>query len=78
VAEILRFEPPVQLVVRAALRPAELSGTAIPPGGGGYRNLAQVKEPDAFDVTREPVPALSFGTGPHYCLGAHLALQLTP
>ncbi len=35
--------------------------------------LAQVKEPDAFDVTREQVPSLSFGAGPHYCLGAYLA-----
>lgn len=80
VAEILRFEPPVQLVVRAALAPAELSGTAIPPGAmvfglvaAANRDPAQVKGPDAFDVTREQVPSLSFGAGPHYCLGAHLA-----
>jgi cytochrome P450 len=80
VAEILRFEPPVQLVVRAALKPAELSGTAIPPGAmvfglvaAANRDPAQVKEPDAFDVIREQVPSLSFGAGPHYCLGAHLA-----
>jgi cytochrome P450 len=80
VAEILRFEPPVQLVVRAALTPAELSGTAIAPGSmvfglvaAANRDPAQVNKPDAFDVTREQVPSLSFGAGPHYCLGAHLA-----
>ncbi len=80
VAEILRFEPPVQLVVRAALQPAELSGTAIAPGAlvfglvaAANRDPAAVKEPDTFDVTREQAPSLSFGAGPHYCLGAYLA-----
>jgi cytochrome P450 len=80
VAEILRYEPPVQLVVRAALQPAELEGWPVPVGSmvfgliaGANRDPAQVKEPEVFDVTREPTPSLSFGAGPHYCLGAHLA-----
>ncbi len=37
------------------------------------RDPAQVKEPETFDVTREQAASLSFGAGPHYCLGAHLA-----
>jgi hypothetical protein len=37
------------------------------------RDPAQIKEPESFDVTREQVPSLSFGAGPHYCLGAYLA-----
>jgi cytochrome P450 len=80
VAEILRYEPPVQLVVRAALQPAELDGWPIPPGSmvfgliaAANRDPAQVKEPEVFDVTREQSPSLSFGAGPHYCLGAYLA-----
>jgi cytochrome P450 len=80
VAEILRYEPPVQLVVRAALRPAELAGWPIPAGSmvfgliaAANRDPAQVKEPETFDVTREQTASLSFGAGPHYCLGAHLA-----
>jgi cytochrome P450 len=80
VAEILRYEPPVQLVVRTALEPVELAGTQIEPGSmilglvaAANRDPAQVKEPEVFDVTRERVPSLSFGAGPHYCLGAHLA-----
>jgi cytochrome P450 len=80
VAEILRYEPPVQLVVRAALEPAQIAGTEIPTGSlvfglvaAANRDPAVVKEPDAFDVTRDRVPSLSFGAGPHYCLGAHLA-----
>jgi cytochrome P450 len=80
VAEILRYEPPVQLVARTALEPAELAGAEIAPGSmvfgliaAANRDPARVKEPEAFDVTRERVPSLSFGAGPHYCLGAGLA-----
>jgi cytochrome P450 len=80
VAEILRYEPPVQLVARTALAPAELAGTQIPAGslvfgliGAANRDPAQVKEPEVFDVTRPRVGSLSFGAGPHYCLGAYLA-----
>jgi len=80
VAEILRYEPPVQLVARTALRAAELGGMEIGAGSlvfgliaAANRDPAQVKEPEAFDVTRDQVPTLSFGAGPHYCLGAYLA-----
>jgi cytochrome P450 len=80
VAEVLRYEPPVQLVARAALEPAELEGRRVPQGGmvfgliaAANRDPVRVKEPETFDVTRDPVPSLSFGAGPHYCLGAYLA-----
>jgi cytochrome P450 len=79
IAEMLRFEPPVQLVARAALKPAELEGRPIPAGSmvygliaAGNRDPAQIKAPERFDVTRERIPSLSFGAGPHYCLGAYL------
>jgi cytochrome P450 len=79
VAEILRYEPPVQLVARAAVKPVELEGRTIPPGSivfgliaAGNRDPQQIKAPEDFDVTREQVPSLSLGAGPHYCLGAYL------
>jgi len=79
-AEILRYEPPVQLVVRTALEPVELAGAEIAAGGlvlgliaAANRDPAQLKGPESFDVTRERGPSLSFGAGPHYCLGAYLA-----
>lgn len=80
VGEILRYEPPVQLVARTALEPVELAGTMVEPGSmilglvaAANRDPARVKEPEVFDVAREKIPSLSFGAGPHYCLGAHLA-----
>ena len=29
--------------------------------------------PDKFEVDRQPNPHLAFGSGPHFCLGVHLA-----
>jgi cytochrome P450 len=59
VAEILRYEPPVQLVARTALEPVELAGTMVEPGSmilglvaAANRDPAQVKEPEVFDVAR--------------------------
>jgi cytochrome P450 len=79
VAEILRYEPPVQLVARAAVTPVELEGRPVPAGSmvfgliaAGNRDPAQIKAPETFDLTREQIPSLSFGAGPHYCLGAYL------
>jgi cytochrome P450 len=79
VAEILRCEPPVQLVARAAVRPVELEGRTVPADAivfgliaAGNRDPAAIKAPETFDVTREQIPSLSFGAGPHYCLGAYL------
>ena len=37
------------------------------------RDPAVHVRPDEFDVDREPVGLISFGSGPHFCPGSHLA-----
>jgi cytochrome P450 len=43
------------------------------PLGAGNRDPKYFKNPDEVDFGREPKPHLSFGMGPHRCLGVHLA-----
>jgi cytochrome P450 len=80
VDEVLRFEPPVQIDGRYVRADTEIGGRTIPQGhgvltllGAANRDPAAVEDPDRFDVGRDEVPMLSFGSGIHYCLGAALA-----
>src|SRR5262245_15553359 len=67
---------------RYAMRDFELRGKSIRKGqllilstDGAGRDPAVYADPDRFDVTREVSDLMTFGHGPHYCLGAHLARQ---
>ena len=81
--ESLRMLAPVQGLFRKATRDVELHGINIPQGailhvryGAANRDPGAFPEPDAFDVTREHVMRhMSFGQGPHACVGAPLARQ---
>ena len=74
---------PVRHFVRTATRDVEVGGRTIPDGEAvvvwfpsACRDGDVFGAPDAFDVDREQrghSPA--FGTGPHVCLGMHLARQ---
>jgi cytochrome P450 len=82
IEETLRFEPPVTLIPRIALEDIELRDSTILAGqivqlsiASANRDEARFPDPDRFDVTREPGRTLSFGHGPHGCLGALLALE---
>ena len=81
--ESLRMLAPVQGLFRKATRDIELHGVNIPAGavlhvryGAANRDPGAFTDPDTFDVTREHVMRhMSFGQGPHACVGAPLARQ---
>jgi cytochrome P450 len=81
--EIIRFTfgGPAGLP-RYALRDFTLRGREIRKGqmlllafGGANRDPAVYADPDVLDVDRDPKDLTTFGNGPHFCLGAHLARQ---
>lgn len=80
IEESLRYEPPVAMIPRQALEDLELHGARIERGAlvqlslaSANRDEAHFSAPERFDITRAPGHLLSFGHGPHGCLGAHLA-----
>jgi hypothetical protein len=80
VEEILRFDPPVTLTPRFALKDTEVGGVRIPSGsavwvvmGAANRDPEQFKNPDLLDITRDPNDHLAFGEGIHFCIGAPTA-----
>ena len=80
VEEMLRFDSPVQAVVRITRESAVVGGKQIDQGdvlmmmlGAGNHDPEQFPEPDRFEPARDPNRHLSFGMGPHFCLGAPLA-----
>ena len=80
VEETLRFEVPMLVTNRIAAADCELEGVAIPARtgvlaviGAANRDEAHYDDPDRFDIHRDAYPHISFGFGPHLCLGLHLA-----
>jgi cytochrome P450 len=80
VEELMRWDTPLHLFERWALEPIEIDGTLVPRGAefgllfaAANRDPAIFPRPDAFDITRDPNPHLTFGAGIHFCLGAPLA-----
>lgn len=80
VEEMLRWWTPVMVFRRTAVQDTVLSSREIVAGDkvvvsftSANRDERVFAGPDNFDVARSPNPHLSFGHGPHFCLGAHLA-----
>jgi cytochrome P450 len=81
VEELLRYEPPVQLVpFRTALDDIDVGGVTILEGSpvslvlaSGNRDPARFRNPEWFDPDREDNQHLGFGSGVHLCFGAPLA-----
>lgn len=83
VREVARWEPPQTDTVRFARRDTELGGVPIAAGralklllASGNRDEAAFVRGDEFDPDRPQRSSLSFGHGPHSCLGTHLALTV--
>ena len=81
IEESLRLEPPVLFLFRTAVTETDLSGTHISPGDRIVTGIASANRDEAvyddaseFRLDRSGTPEhLSFGAGPHLCLGNHLA-----
>jgi len=80
VDEILRWTTPVRVLRRTLVRDAELRGKRLREGesvlllySSANRDEEVFVDPFAFRVDRRPNEHLTFGIGPHYCLGANLA-----
>jgi cytochrome P450 len=80
IEELLRFEPPAPYVGRCAARDVEIQGQSVPEGSAvlflidaANRDDLRFADADRFDIRRTIGSHLSFGYGPHFCLGAALA-----
>ena len=85
VEEFIRWVAPVKHFVRTAVRDIEVGGQMIKKGenlallfSSTCRDEAVFEDPHEFRIDRTPNNHLAFGTGPHLCLGMHLArLEVT-
>ena len=80
IEEVLRYRSPLQWMLRVARQDIELHGQAITAGGvilpmiGSANHDPRIfRDPNRFDITRDPNPHIAFGHGIHFCLGAPLA-----
>jgi cytochrome P450 len=80
VEEALRWQPNLPMFSRWVTRDVDFHGAHIPEGaivhlgiGPANRDPARWERPDDYDLTRPMKPSLAFGSGPHVCLGMHVA-----
>lgn len=80
VEEAVRWEPTDPIFRRLVTRDVTLCGVDIPAGsvlelnlGSANRDPARWPDPERFDVRRQPRAHIGFASGPHVCLGMHVA-----
>ncbi len=78
--ESLRLDAPVQYFSRTITHPTTFAGTALAEGekvilswASANRDPDAFADPDEFVYDRPNNRHLAFGSGPHRCIGAHLA-----
>jgi cytochrome P450 len=79
VEELLRMEGTSKQLIRIAVADHDLGGHKITKGQVVFvkvrdanRDPSRAADADRLDLSREPLVHLTFGNGPHYCLGAGL------
>jgi cytochrome P450 len=80
VEEVLRLEPPVISLFRVCTRDVNVNGQRLKQGdavlmhfGGANRDPEAFADPGDLDMARTSNRHLTFGGGPHRCIGSHLA-----
>ena len=80
VEELLRYDGPIGAQVRIVQAPQTLHGKDLKIGervfllmNAANRDPRAFRDPDRVDLRRDGVPHLTFGFGPHICLGFPLA-----
>jgi cytochrome P450 len=81
ISETMRRDPTAGAVARIAARDMEIDGVAVPKGTAVLLSIASAnRDPEAYEdpdrlwLKRPMRPLLSFGFGPHMCMGMHMAL----
>jgi cytochrome P450/MFS family permease len=81
VQELLRFDPPVQMVARRATTTLKLGQRTIEPDqvvmivlAAANRDPGVFSDPDVLELSRDPNPHLTFGTGVRHCPGTLVAV----
>jgi len=74
--EALRIDNPTQMLGRTVAEPTQIHGQNLEPGQGvlflyasAGRDEREFPDPERFDIHRDPPRTLSFGSGPHACIG---------
>jgi len=80
VEELLRWETPVMAVPRVVKQDTEVQGVALRAGemvtlllGAANVDSSAFEHAEAVDFARRSNRHIAFGSGPHRCLGSHLA-----
>jgi cytochrome P450 len=74
------METPLQGYSRLVAQDYEMDEVTLPAGsraivffGAANRDERKFSDPHRFDVTRNAAEQVAFGSGPHACIGLHLA-----
>lgn len=84
IEEGLRWEPPLLTIMRTATEATSVGGVDLPAGamlvvnmGAANHDEKRWDDADAFNIARPQTAHVAFASGPHMCLGMHLARMET-